>query len=330
MKLVNRWTRNTVATVLLGCTAALAHAAPKTRIADAWYAHNAVLLMLGAADNIVATVARARAFPWMYRVAPGLARAQRVDGATMNAEALLQLNADIVFTTASDPAIVALRRTGLDVVPVSFTDFDSMLACIDLTAKTLDTPLASQRAQAYRRYLDRTVSDAAREFANVPLDQRPRVLHVASVDPLKVDGADTIVDQWIRAAGGRNAADGLTGNLKTVSIEQVLAWHPDAIVLAANAGSLDASPHRALWESLDAVRAKRVYRNPAGVFPWERYGPEVALEVRWAAQVLHPERAQHDDLVAATRDFYATFFGYPLSDADAQRILAGLPPDGSR
>lgn len=142
-------------------------------------------------------------------------------------------------------------------------------------------------------------------------------------------GADARLGQWLRAAAARNAADGLEGNLRPVSIKQVLAWQPDVMILGANAGSIDQSPQRALWQTLDAVRDGRVYRNPAGVFPWDRYGPEVALQVRWAAGVLHPGVFPVQELVGETQAFYRRFFGYGLSAADARRMLAGLPPAGA-
>ncbi|MGI4983156.1 MAG: ABC transporter substrate-binding protein [Janthinobacterium lividum] len=299
---------------------------PKERIADAWYAHNAVLMMLGAADRVVATVARPDALPWMFRVAPGLARAQHIDGATMNAETLLRAQADVVFVTPADPSAAALRRTGLDVVPVGFTDFASMLRCIDLSAATLGTPLARQRAQAYRTYLDAAIAERDARTVAVPMARRPRVLHVASVEPLKIDGTETIVDQWIRTAGGRNAATGLKGNLQPVSIEQVLAWAPDIIILAADAGQLATSRRATLWNTLDAVRRHRVYRNPAGVFPWDRYGPELALQLPWAAGIVSGKPLPEADMMRRTRDFYTRFFSYDLSAADARRMLAGLPP----
>ncbi|WP_321785116.1 ABC transporter substrate-binding protein [Paraburkholderia sp. J94] len=316
------------------CAASLAttpaFAQPKTRIADLWFAHNAVVTMLGSANDVVATVARPQALPWMFRVAPALAHAQPVNGPTANAEDLLRLNADVVFASTADPTIAAMRRLGLNVVPVGFDDYASMLRCVDLTAQTLDTPLARERAHDYRAYLQSTLDDTAHALAAHGSHAQPRVLHVASLAPLKVDGADTIVDQWIHAAGARNAADGLTGNLKPVSIEQVLAWHPDVVILAANAGSIEQSPQRALWETLDAVRAHRVYRNPMGVFPWDRYGPEAALQIRWAARTLHPEAftdaGASDTLVAQTQRFYARFYGYALSTQDAQRMLAGERP----
>ena len=306
--------------------AAAAAAAPtpaRPRIADAWFAHNALLAMLGASGQVVATVARPQSFVWLYRVAPDLHQAEPITGGTMNAEELLRLKTDLVFVTPADPSAEALRRAGLNVIPVSFTDVDSMLRCIDLTARAVGGPLALQRATDYRRYLEQALAEVKQSVAAIPAPRRPRVLHLASVNPLKVDGADTIVDQWITAAGGRNAADGLRGNLQTVSIEQVLAWNPDVIIIAGNGGTLDSSPSKALWDDVPAVRAGRVYRNPSGVFPWDRYGPELALQLRWAAQVLHPElKAGPTPLVQRTQAFYQRFFAYDLSAADAAAIIA--------
>ncbi len=316
--------------VIAGATALAsisASAQPKQRIADLWYAHNAVVVMLGSADHVVASVARPRAFPWMMRVAPALARAEPVANGAPNAEDLLRANADVVFVSRGAPSIAAMRRLGLDVVPVGFSDFDSMLSCLDDTAAALDTPLAAQRAHDYRAYLDTTLAATRQALTAWPDRRVPRVLHVASLTPLKVDGSDTIVDQWLRAAGARNAADGLIGNLRPVSIEQVLAWRPDVVILGANAGSIDASPQRALWQTLGAVRDGHVLRNPAGVFPWDRYGPEVALQVRWAAGALHPGLFPAGQLADETRDFYRRFYGYALSADETQRILNGLPPD---
>jgi iron complex transport system substrate-binding protein len=318
--------RKVSATVLVLAASINAYAAPKTRIADLWFAHNAVVTMLGSADRVVATVAQPSALPWMFRVAPALSHAERVTGATVSAEDILRLNADVVFVSQGDPTVNAMKRLGLNVVPVGFDDYDSMLRCIDQTADTLDTPLAHARAQDYHRYLQDTLDDTARALAAHGSHDQPRVLHVASLQPLKVDGANTIVDRWIHAAGGRNAADGLSGNLKPVSIEQVLAWKPDMVILAANAGSIEQSSQRALWQTLNAVRGHRVYRNPMGVFPWDRYGPEAALQIRWAARTLHPEAFGTDLMIDDTRAFYRRFYRYELSPLDVRRILGGLPP----
>ena len=141
-----------------------------------------------------------------------------------------------------------------------------------------------------------------------------------------MDGANTLIDDWIKIAGGRNAATGLKGNLQIVSAEQLLAWQPDVVILAASAGRLEQAAQPHLLNQLAAVRNGRVLRNPAGVFPWDRYGTEVALQVAWAAQQLHPALFPDVDMAAQTMDFYRRFFDFLLTPDDARRILHGEPP----
>jgi len=298
----------------------IAKAAPPTRIAEGWYAHNAMLVMLGAQERIVATVARPSMLPWMFRLLPALGRAETLDPGALNAEELLKLHADLVFVTASGHAADPLSRAGLNVVEEGFDRFDGLLDCVDSTATLLQSPLATKRAQEYRTAFLKTVSG----FQTNP--NGPRVLHVESLHPLRVDGDSTIIDQWIRSAGGRNAADGVHGNKQPVSIEQVLAWNPDIIIVGAGAGDPSGLKGAPLWSQVSAVRNGKVYRNPAGLFPWDRYSPELMLQVTWARQLVQSGHVDADDMVKRIRQFYSEFYGISLSEADAGRMLAALPP----
>ncbi|RBQ35878.1 ABC transporter substrate-binding protein [Rahnella aquatilis] len=293
------------------------------RIADAWYAHHSLLMTLGAGGEIVATVNHPESQPWMFHIQPSLNQALSVKGTTFNAESLLAMRVDVVFVSAGNRDAVALRQAGLPVVEMKFTDFDSMKHSLRTTAQVLGTPQAAKRAEDYIHYLDDHLQTIASKTVSLNVKQRPRVLHIQSLDPLKVDGSDTLIDQWIRAAGGRNAADGLKGNMQSVSAEQLLAWQPDVIILAASAGDISTSAYASQFALLDAVKRGRVWRNPAGVFPWDRYGTETALQIQWAAQKLHPALFPDLNMVQATRDFYRRFFDYPLTPEEAQKILAG-------
>ena len=293
------------------------------RIADAWYAHHSLLMTLGAGGEIVATVNHPESQPWMFHIQPSLNQALSVKGTTFNAESLLAMRVDVVFVSAGNRDAVALRQAGLPVVEMKFTDFDSMKHSLRTTAQVLGTPQAAKRAEDYIHYLDNHLQTIASKTVSLNVQQRPRVLHIQSLDPLKVDGSDTLIDQWIRAAGGRNAADGLKGNMQSVSAEQLLAWQPDVIILAASAGDISTSAYASQFALLDAVKRGRVWRNPAGVFPWDRYGTETALQIQWAAQKLHPALFPDLNMVQATQDFYRRFFDYPLTPEEAQNILAG-------
>ncbi|MBV1831173.1 ABC transporter substrate-binding protein [Komagataeibacter sp. AV436] len=296
------------------------------RIADLWFAHNELLLMLGGVQQIVITVDSPQARPWMYRVFPALGQARVVNGPQVNAESLLRDQVDLVFVPQASAAITAFGAVGIPVLVSSFQDVDGLLRVVDMTAAALGTEHAHATATHYRTMMKQTVNDVRERLASVPEATRPRVLHIQSLHPLRVDGADSIVDEWITLAGGRNAATGVSGNMKPVTPEQVAAWNPDVIILGPECGTIDLAADGGLWQRLDAVRNGRVHANPSGVFPWDRYGSELPLQISWAAKTLHPDLFTDTDPVVLTRDFYRTYFHYNLSEDDAQRILAGQPP----
>lgn len=296
------------------------------RVADAWYAHHALLMTLGAGSSIVDTVNHERSRPWMFRVQPSLKQATSVNGTAFNAESLLADKVDLVFVSTGDRNASAYRQVGLPVVSVGFNTLDGLAHSMTMTAQAMGSSAALKRADDYNAYLAEKRAHLAKVLGSLKDAERPRVLHIASLNPLKVDGDGTLIDEWIKVAGGRNAATGLTGNLQVVSAEQLLQWQPDVIILAADAGDIEQSPARPLLENLKAVRDHRVLRNPAGVFPWDRYGTEMALQIQWAAQQLHPAPFKSTDMVRETMDFYRKFFDYPLGQDQAKRMLAGLGP----
>jgi iron complex transport system substrate-binding protein len=292
------------------------------RIADGWPAHNSLLLMLGVANKLVATTPIVQAYPWFLRIDPGIASLPGVFGTTVNNEQLVQTKPDVVFLSQTDDNTVkSIRGLGLPLVQVYFTDFAQLEACFQLTGQVLGGD-APGRATQYVSYLDEHLAAVRARTAQLPPEQRPRVVHLSSLQPLMVDGRDTIIDQWIDAAGGRNAAhDDIVSNGKTVTFEQVLAWDPDVLILGGTVSQVQTMRIDPQWQQLRAVSTGRLYVNPKGVFPWDRYGPEEALQIQWAAQLLHPDLFTDLDLVKTTRDFYQNFFAYTLSDTDVQDIL---------
>ncbi len=295
-------------------------------IADGWFAHHSVLMTLGAGNKIVATVNHPDSQPWMFKIAPTLNQALQVRGTAFNPESLLAKRVDVVFTSKGNDKAQSYRQAGLPTLEMAFTDYPSLMKSVTTTAEVLGTADAHARAKAYNQYLQTTLDTVQRKTQDLAQTQRPTVLHIQSLKPLKVDGSHTLIDTWITLAGGKNAALGIEGNMKEVSAERVLAWQPDVIILGANCGSLADSPYAALFSGLNAVKNGKVLQNPAGVFPWDRYGTESALQIQWAAQMLHPNLFPGVEMVKVTQDFYRRFFDYPLNHDEALRILRAQPP----
>jgi iron complex transport system substrate-binding protein len=303
-----------------------------TRIADAWPAHNEIVHMLGGGDKIIATSLKASSTPWLYTVDPALNKAQTVFTTTVNIEALTATRPDVLFV--SDPTQFAAKTTGIGIptLQLIFQTFDGLKKVVATTADVLG-PAAQAQAQRYNSYLDTKLAALSAVTSRIPAAARPSVLHISSLNPLIIDGTNSIIDAWITTAGGRNAAQ-VSGNLRPVSTEQVAQWNPDVIVLGSNAGGAADTGAQTLqklstdpfWSRLTAVRNHRAYLNPTGAFLWDRYGIEEALQIQWAAKTLHPEDFTALDMVAETRSFYSQFLHYQLTDDQARRILAAQNP----
>ena len=78
-----------------------------------------------------------------------------------------------------------------------------------------------------------------------------------------------------------------------------------------------------VWGHVRAVKNHQVYEVPQYPFGWIDRPPSVnrIIGVRWIAHLLYPDLF-HDDMRAATRQFYAKFYRWQLSDAELDKLLA--------
>ncbi|WP_261553562.1 ABC transporter substrate-binding protein [Frankia tisae] len=304
------------------------------RIADGWSAHNEIVHMLGSGDKIIATSLTPDLVPWFYKINPTMQKAKTLfRGTTVNTEEVLQARPDMLFTSTGTQDWSKITAAGIPVAQLTFQTFDGLKSVVNTTAKALG-PAAEAQASRYNSYLDSKISQVRTKTAPIPADKRPKVLHVQSLNPLTVDGTNTIIDQWITLAGGRNAAQ-VSGNGKAVTQETIASWNPDVIVFAGSTitgtdtaqqtlAKLAADP---FWGNQPAIRNKRAHINPTGAFLWDRYGVEEALQVEWAAKTLNPDLFTGLDIVQETRTFYHDFLHYDLTNAEATRIVNAQDPE---
>lgn len=301
-------------------------------IADAWGAHNAIVAMLGSGNKIVATTLTEKTKPWLFKVTPGMNKAAvafNVDATDINIEELIKNKPDILFMSQGNKNISKITEMGIPVVQVSFKDFNSLKECVSLTGNVLGEE-GKERAKQYNSYLDDKLKIITDETSKIPQEQKLRVLHLADFSPFKVDGKDTMIDSWIQAAGGINAAD--FSGTKEVSIEQIINWNPDIIIVSSTVGSSDRKKSAAeilkdeTWKKLSAVSKGKVFINPDGAFSWDRYSSEEALQIQWAAKTMYPDKFENIDIAKETKWFYKTFFDYELSDDEVCKILNAEPP----
>ncbi len=184
-----------------------------------------------------------------------------------------------------------LTKNGFNVLYPSFTNHADMKKSIAIMADAIGGD-APKIAQKFNDYFDQNLQKVLSKTSKIAQNERPKVLHIAEGKNLfKVDGSNTIIDEWISVAGGTNAVQA-NGNMLEINAEEI----PNI--------------------------------NPAGVFSWDRYGAEGALQILWAAKTLHPEIFKDLDIAAETKKFYKEFLHYDLNDNEVNYILNGLDPEG--
>ncbi|HTG21115.1 MAG TPA: ABC transporter substrate-binding protein [Reyranella sp.] len=125
--------------------------------------------------------------------------------------------------------------------------------------------------------------------------------------------------------GAVNVAEGLggRGNTANASLEQVVAWQPDAIVTLDRAffAGVKTKPG---WDQVRAVAENKVYLAPSLPWGWIDAPPSInrLMGLRWLLKTFYPIEAGID-LRTDTRFFYALFYGVKLEDSQLDRLLGG-------
>ena len=210
---------------------------------------------------------------------------------------------------------------------MEFTDYKGLRDVVTMTADILGGK-APSIAKDYIAYLDKNIGIAEEKTKSLTDAERPSVMHIASGENLlKVDGTKTIIDEWIRYAGGKNAIE-QKGRGLTLTMEEIIKANPDIIIVGDvnSKAAIEKIMNDPQWSGIKAVQTGRVYSNPVGTFKWDRYSAESALQILWAGQIIQPQLFKDIDLVKETKSFYKTFLHYDLSDAEAERIISGDGP----
>lgn len=294
---------------------------------ESWFAHNEMDLMLDGANGMLVTCVSPEKFPWMYAVCPNFYNAKSTDfSADMNLEETIAAKPDVVFGSNDDYRAM-FTNAGIPYINCMFSTYDELKKSVKLTAEVFGGD-AVKKADEYIDYLDKRTSWVAEKTASIPDDKKLSVAHGSSVYELNFDGGNTIIDEWIKYSGGKNAAgQEVQGNLKNISLEQVMAWDPDVLITGQPQSEVEKIMSDPAWAELKAVKNKRVYSNPKGAFAWERYGVDAALQPQWCAQVLYSDLFTDFSIKDEVKKFYSEFLGYNLSDDEAQMILDCKTPD---
>jgi iron complex transport system substrate-binding protein len=130
--------------------------------------------------------------------------------------------------------------------------------------------------------------------------------------------------QLIEICGGKNVVEApLTKGSVGVSMELLLQWNPD-VIITSNEEFYKKVYSDSYWANIKAVQDKQVYLVPISPFNWfeDPPGANTIIGIPWTAKVLYPDKFKDLDLKKITKEFYAEYYNYNLTDTQASRILS--------
>lgn len=285
---------------------------PETLVSG-YYITTSLLIALGLQDELVGIEAKADTRPIYALSAPELLELPSVGTAKeFDLEGCAALAPDLVTLPLKlESAADSLAELGIPALLVNPEDQALLNEAVTLIGTATNT---QARAQAL---LDFSAEQEQRLADTLAGAETPSVYLAGNSDFLSTAGDAMYQSDMIRMAGGVNAAAEITDTYwAEVSYEQVLAWDPDYIVLASDAGyTVDdvlADPNLA---GCAAVENGNVFQIPGDAEAWDSPVPGGILGAVWLSSVLHPDLCPEADSLAVIDEFYQTFYGFAYSAA---------------
>ncbi len=264
------------------------------KVISLWPEATRVLFALGANEKIVGLDSDSKKCPILERVFPkikGIAEVGSTSKGTMSIERIVELRPDIIFIRTDDSEIAnrIYEASGIPVVcvrihppPRNRVSFD----IVNIIAKIIGE---EKRGLETRHYLEHRLSDITSVTTKILEHERPSVYQAFAFDLLKTIGYFDVLD----LAGGKNVARGSKEAWYTVSLEDLVHWNPQIIILHGFGKYRPEDVYKNPdWQQIRAVREKRVYRLTLGWVGWDPGG--FVINVMANAKAFHPDKFGFD------------------------------------
>ena len=283
------------------------------RIVSGYYISTSALIALGLQDKLVGIEAKAAKRPIYQRSAPQLIDLPNVGTAKeFDLEGCAALEPELVILPLKlKDAAKTLEDLGFPVLLVNPEDQAQLEEMISLIAAATNSQSSAQAL------LDFTAAQEALLEKTLEGTRTPSVYLAGNSALLSTAGDAMYQSDMIRLAGGVNAAAELTDTYWVeISYEQLLAWDPDYILLASDAGytveDVLADPNLA---DCAAVKNGNVFKMPGKAEAWDSPVPSGILGAVWLANLLHREAFTEEDCAEVIDEYYETFYGFTYSES---------------
>lgn len=246
--------------------------------------------------------------------------------ASLNLEALIAAAPDVIVDIGEVKENVKEDMDGLQEqlnIPVIF--IEATLDTMDQTYEKIgELTGEGVQTEALAVYCKEVLGKAETIKQKLKEEEKVTVYQALGAAGLHTDARGSFQGQVLDKVGAINVADVeivSSGAGSEVSLEQVIAWNPDVIVVETER-VYELITSDDAWSVLDAVKNGRVYKYPTAPYSALNNPPSVnrLMGVLWLGNLIYPE--QYDvDIAVELQHFYQLFYHVELDDGQTEALL---------
>ena len=281
------------------------------RLISVYYIASSLLIALDLDDQMVGIENKPNTRPIYALSAPELLSLPTVGTAKMlDLEVCASLNPDLMILPMKlKGSVETLENLGFSVLLVDPEDQERLYGMIELVAAATNR---NEKAQELLSFIEQQQTFLGETLADT---EKPSVYLAGNSGLLKTAGNAMYQADMIRLAGGVNVAQDITDTYwAEIDYEQLLAYNPEYIILAAEA---DYTAEDVLNDpnlaDCAAVAAKNVYQLPNHAEAWDSPVPGSILGAVWLSNILHSDKVSAEECAARMNAYYETFYQFTYS-----------------
>lgn len=279
---------------------------PET-IVSGYYITTSLLLALGQTEKLVGIENKPETRPIYELSAPQLLELPTVGTAKeFDLEKCASLAPDLVILPYKlkdiTPSLEELGIPALVVKPETQILLEEAIEMLGNATGSIE------RAEELLKFVEEKLTEVTAALEDA---EKPTVYLGGNSSLLSTAGKEMYQQNLITNGGGKNVAEELTDTYwAEISYEQLLAWDPAYIILAADADyTVEDVLADAVLADCTAVKNGNVYQIPNAIESWDSPVPASVLGSLWLASVLHGDLYPTAEYEAAVTDYYETFYG---------------------
>ena len=281
------------------------------KVVSGYYISTSLLIALGQESKIVGIEAKADKRPIYKLSAPELIELPNVGSAKQfDLEGCAALEPDLVILPLKlSDAADTLTDLGIDVLLVNPENQELSDEMRDIVSVAMNCQDKAEELSAFVAAQEEFLSKATEN------SEKPTVYLAGNSSFLSTAGSQMYQNSLITMAGGENVAAEISDTYwAEVSYEQVLAWNPDYIIIAAEADyTVDDVLNDPNIADLQAVKDKKVYQMPNSAEAWDSPVPGGILGAVWLSGILC-EDVTSETVNSIIGEFYDTFYGFTYQE----------------